>query len=263
MSTRIKFLGMAGYEIEAPDYHIVMDPFLTGNPVAPVPMQDLRDLDAIIVSHAAFDHMGDAPELALRTGAPVVCGGDVKEVLLERGIPEHQIHATVWGILIQVGHVVIRPVESHHWSQTKLKSGQYVSGVPMGFIVEPEPGVRIYHTGDTAIFGDMKLIGQLYHPTIGLLGCNNGQALLAQMTTAGTLLNGEMSPEEAGLAAEFLGVDIAVASHYLDLTNELERQDVNRFLRAVEANDSKGQRSAEYLEVGQTLVIENGDYRKE
>lgn len=133
----------------------------------------------------------------------------------------------------------------------------------MGFIVEPEPGVRIYHTGDTAIFGDMKLIGQLYHPTIGLLGCNNGQALLAQMTTAGTLLNGEMSPEEAGLAAEFLGVDIAVASHYLDLTNELERQDVNRFLRAVEANDSKGQRSAEYLEVGQTLVIENGDYRKE
>ncbi len=263
MTTRIKFLGMAGYDILGPNFHILIDPFITGNPVASMTLNDFKDLDAILVSHAAYDHMGDAPEIALRTGAPVVCGGDVKEVLLEYGVPESQVHATVWGIVVKIGNVVVRPVESHHWSQTRLKSGQYVSGVPMGFIVETEPEIRIYHTGDTAIFGDMNLIGQLYQPTIGLLGCNNGQELLSRAVTAGTLLNGEMSPEEAGIAADFLGLKVAVASHYLDLTNEIERTDVEKFLTAVKKYDRSGSRKAEYLEVGQTLVAEGDIYRKE
>lgn len=258
MTTRIKFLGMAGYLVEGPQYRILIDPFLTGNPAAPISLDEVERPDAILVSHAAYDHMGDAPEIAKRTGAPVVCGGDVKAVLMEHGIPENQIHPTVWGIVVQVGNVVVRPVESHHWSQTRLKDGQYISGVPMGFIVEPEKGVRIYHSGDTAIFGDMKLIGELYKPTIGLLGCSNGQALLARAHFAGTLLTGEMSPAEGALAAEFLGLHIAVASHYLDLSNEIEHQEVTEFMDKVKSFDSTGKRIPMALNPGETLVVENG-----
>lgn len=263
LTTRIKFLGMAGYEITGPSYRLLIDPFISGNPYALVNVEEIEKPDVILVSHAAYDHLGDAPEIAKRTGAPVVCGGDVKAVLLEYGIPENQIHPTVWGIVVEVGGVVVRPVESHHWSQTKLQSGQYVSGVPMGFIVETEPGVRIYHTGDTAIFGDMKLMGQLYQPTIGLMGCSNGQVLLERANFAGKLLNGEMSPREAALASEFLGLKLAVASHYLDLTNETEADEIEEFISSVKEFDSTGSRQALSLEVGETLVVEKENYRKE
>jgi len=256
MTTRIRFFGMAGYEIVGPKRRILIDPFLTGNPAAPARAGELEKPDVILVTHAAFDHLGDAPEIARRTGAPVVCGGDVKAVLLEAGIPETQIHATVWGIVVEVGGVVVRPVESRHWSQTRLKNGQYVSGVPMGFIVEPEPGIRIYHCGDTAIFGDMKLIGELYKPNVGLMGCSNGQAILRRLTMAGRLVTGEMSPREAALASEFLGLKLAVASHYLDLSDPDERRDVDEFLAAVKEFDTTGRRRAVAPAPGETIVLE-------
>ena len=64
----------------------------------------------------------------------------------------------------------MRPVECHHWSQARSPTADQVAGNPLAFIVETEPGVRIYHYGDTCIF-DMRLIGELYRPTVGLLGC--------------------------------------------------------------------------------------------
>ncbi len=259
MSTHIKFLGMAGYEIVSSGKRILMDPFLTGNHKAPLSHEELETPDVILVTHAAYDHLGDTPAIAKRTGAPVVCGGEVRAVLMEYGIPHQQIHPTVWGILVEVGGVVVRPVESHHWSQTRLQNGQYISGVPMGFIVEPEQGVRIYHCGDTAIFGDMKLIRELYQPTVGLMGCSNSQELLSRANFAGTILSGEMSPREAALASEFLGLKVAVASHYLDLTNKTEHDEVETFLREVKELDSTGVRQAISMEVGETLVID-GDH---
>lgn len=263
MSTRIRFLGMAGYEIVGSGKRILMDPFLTGNHKAPISHEQLETPDVILVTHAAYDHMGDTAAIAKRTGAPVVCGGEVRAVLMEQGIPHEQIHPTVWGILIEVAGVVVRPVESHHWSQTRLQNGQYISGVPMGFIVESEPGVRIYHCGDTAIFGDMKLIRELYKPTLGLMGCSNSQELLSHAHFAGRLLTGEMSPREAGLASEFLGLKHAIASHYLDLTNPVEKDEVETFLAAVKEFDTTGSRQGIILDIGETLVIDGDKYHKE
>lgn len=256
MTTTIRFLGMAGYEIVSDQHRILIDPFLSGSPHAPIRHEDLARPDVILVTHAAYDHYGDAALIAKRTGAPVLCGGDVKAMLLEEGIPSEQIHPTVWGIVVRIGGVIVRPVESHHWSQARLKDGQYVSGVPMGFIVEPEPGVRVYHCGDTAIFGDMKLIAQLYRPTIGLMGCANSQDLLGRANFAGSLMTGEMSPREAALASEFLGLKIAIASHYLDLTNPIERGEVDEFLAAVPEFDTTGERQAMFMHVGETIAID-------
>jgi L-ascorbate metabolism protein UlaG (beta-lactamase superfamily) len=265
MTTRITFLGVAGYEIVGPRYRILIDPFLSGNPHPPVTPEQLQRPDAILVSHAAFDHFGDTYAIASRTGAPVICGGDVRELLLALGLPSEQIRATVWGLVVRLGELIVRPVECHHWSQATLPDGRLVSGVPMGFIVEPEPEVRIYHYGDTAIFSDLRLIGELYRPTVALLGCTQPQLLLRQVPGPGELLTGELSPREAALAAEYLGVRLAMASHYLDLSDHesTEYRQVQEFLRAVHELDSSGRREALALQPGESLLIEGHVYRIE
>ncbi len=264
MTTRLRFLGVAGYEITWPGHRLLIDPFVSGNPDSPISIEDLATPDLILVSHAAFDHLGDTFAIASRTGAPVLCGGEVRALLLAQGLPPEQVRATVWGILTRVGGISVQPVECHHWSQAQLPDGALVSGVPMGFVIETEPGVRIYHYGDTAIFSDLRLIGQLYRPTIGLLGCSQPQLLLAQTDAPGTYLTGEMSPREAALAAEFLGVRLAVACHYLDLERqEVERREVHAFLAAVRELDTTGEREAVALRVGETLVIDGTQYWKE
>lgn len=254
MSTSVRFLGVAGYEIVGPDHRILIDPCLSAQSAPPVLPDELDAPDVILVSHAAFDHYGDTAAIARRTGAPVVCGAEVRLALLDEGIGHEQIRATTWGIVVEVAGVVIRPVECHHWSSITLSDGRTVTGSPMAFIVEPEPGLRIYHYGDTAIF-DMRLFGDLYHPTVGLLGCAQPTELV-DTTAAGRLLTGEMSPDEAARAAEMLGVEFAVASHYLEHT-----QEVDEFMRLVDEYDTTGRRQALAPQVGDTIVFTDGHAR--
>ena len=216
VTTRLRFLGVAGYEISGPRGRLVIDPYLTGNPAAPLRPGELPVPDLLLVTHGAFDHLGDTAGIALGTGAPVVCGGDVRALLLDRGVPSEQVRATVWGVAVEVAGLVVHPVESRHWSFSQLGDGTVLSGPPLGYVVETEPGVVLYHTGDSALFGDMGLIGQLHRPTVGLLGCAQPRALLPGLPGPGRVVSGEMTPRAAALAAGLLGVGLAVASHYLD-----------------------------------------------
>ena len=133
-----------------------------------------------------------------------------------------------------------------------LSDGRTVVGNPIAFIVETEPGVRIYHYGDTCIF-DMRLIGELYEPTVGLLGCTLPRELSHLIPGPGTFLTGEMDPDEAARAAEMLGLELAVACHYL-----APHEDVDRFVELVPLHDSTGQRRVVAPRVGDTLVVEPG-----
>ena len=251
MTTRLRFLGVAAYEIVGPGGRILIDPFLSGNPGAPCGPDDLERPDVILVTHAAPDHLGDAGAIARRTGAPVVCGADVRALLLDQGLPGDQVRATAWGIVVEVGGVLVRPVECRHWSMATLADGRTVSGVPLAFIVEPEPGVRVYHYGDTAVF-DMRLIGQLYRPTVGLLGCCQPRELTHLAPGAGRLVSGEMDPREAALAAEMLGLRLAIACHY----SSTDDPDVQAFLRLVPEADTTGRRRVLAMEPGETIELE-------
>jgi L-ascorbate metabolism protein UlaG (beta-lactamase superfamily) len=255
MSTTIRFLGVAGYEVAWGGRRLLMDPFLSQSPKSPVQPDQLERPDVILVSHAAFDHLGDTAILAKRTGCPVVCGGEVRAMLMEEGVSGDQIQPTTWGIVTEVAGIVVRPVECHHWSQGRLASGQFITGVPMGFIVETEPGIRIYHYGDTAIFSDLKLIAELYRPTIGLMGCAQPEELAAGVPGPGRFLTGEMSPHEAALASEYLNLTLAVACHYLDHT----QADVQEFLRLVPELDTSGRRQAIAPATGESLVVSTTD----
>src|SRR5207244_9442210 len=121
-------------------------------------------------SLALYLYHVDTAAIAKLTGAPFVCDAAVRAMLLDAGVSGDQVQATTWGIVTEVAGLKVRPVECHHWSAGLLSDGQTAVGNPLAFIVETEPGVRIYHYGDTCIF-DMRLIGELYGPTVGLLGC--------------------------------------------------------------------------------------------
>ena len=217
MTTKIRFFGVAGYEIvTSAGQHILLDPFIDENPGSPVKSDQLKRVDLICVSHAACDHLGDTEAIAQRTGAPVICGGEVKAYLTAKGIPAEQIRATVWGICVEVAGIRVQPVECHHWSQLMLPNGTYASGVPMGFVVYADPGVRFYHYGDTALFSDLKLIAELYKPTIGCVGIANPVEITHRVSGPGHLVTAEMSPREGALAAQWLGLTTVLPCHYIN-----------------------------------------------
>jgi L-ascorbate metabolism protein UlaG (beta-lactamase superfamily) len=243
MSTKIRFFGVAAYEIIThKGQHILIDPFLDENPGSPIKSTGLERVDLILVSHAAFDHLGDTEAIAWRTGAPVICGGEVKAYLTARGIPSEQVQATTWGIAVEVAGIKVQPVECHHWSQIRMPDGTYASGVPMGFVVYAGPGVRFYHYGDTAIFSDLRLIAELYQPTIGCVGITQPVEILERVIGPGRILTGEMSPREGALAVQWLGLEIALPCHYID-PDCAEVREFNQHLAEAQAGGERVPRS--------------------
>lgn len=249
-TTQIRFFGVAAFEIVTRrGQHILLDPFLDENPGCPVKSDMLDRVDLILVSHAAYDHLGDTAKIARRTGAPVVCGGEIKAYLRAKEIPESQIRATTWGIAVEVAGIRIQPVECHHWSQMRLPNGAFVSGVPMGFIVYADHDVRFYHYGDTALFSDLKLIGELYQPTIGCVGITNPVELDVHEVAAGQMMSAEMSPREGALAAQWLGLKTVFPCHYINP----DCDDVREFNRHLESARGNG------THVPKSVVLKPGD----
>lgn len=214
---KLRFLGVAGYEIiDDQGGHIIIDPFLDGQPGSALRSADLDRVDLICVTHAAPDHYGDTFSIAKRTGARVVCGADVKQHLLALGLPGGQITATCWNIRVKVGGVVIHPLECRHWSHIRLPNGQFITGVPMAFLIHVAPGIRFYHYGDTALFSDLKLHGKLYRPTHGAIGITQPVEFLHTFEGPDEVLTGEMNPHEGWLASQWLGLTTVFPCHYID-----------------------------------------------
>jgi L-ascorbate metabolism protein UlaG (beta-lactamase superfamily) len=226
MNTRIRFFGAAAFEIVTPaGMRIMIDPFLDDNPASPVKSKDLDRVDLVLVTHGAWDHLGDAAKIAARDGCPIVCGPEVKEALTLGGLPQEQVLQLAWGMAVDFRGLRVRPVETRHTSRVRLPDGRWATGFPMGFIVYVDERTRIYHMGDTALFSDLRLIGELYRPTIGLVHVALPDVITATGTTGeARVVSGEMTPYEAALASQWLGLDVAIACHYLDVDCEEVRQ---------------------------------------
>jgi L-ascorbate metabolism protein UlaG (beta-lactamase superfamily) len=253
MGTRIRFFGVAAFELITGDgQHILIDPFLDDNPASPITHDQLERVDLILVSHAAWDHLGDTEHIARRTGAPVVCGGEIKNYLLAKGLPTEQVRATTWSIAVEVAGITVYPVECHHWSQLRMPDGSYASGVPMSFVVYLDD-CRFYHYGDTAIFSDLKLIAELHRPTIGCLGMTEPWEIVHRVPGPGKLLTGEMSPREAALGAQWLGLQTVLPCHYCDPKHPDAAADLDAFHNALAEAKASG------IEVPRSLVLLPGD----
>jgi L-ascorbate metabolism protein UlaG (beta-lactamase superfamily) len=143
----------------------------------------------------------------------------------------------------------VQPVECHHWSQIQLPDGSFASGVPMAFVVYADEGVRFYHYGDTALFSDLKLIAELYRPTVGCLGITNPVEIVGRVSGPGRMLSAEMSPREGALAAQWLGLDTVLPCHYINPDHD----DVRAFNRLLNEARARGER------VPRSVVLRPGE----
>lgn len=256
MSTIIKYLGIAAFEITCPDgKKIFIDPNLNDNPASPIHTKDIEKADLVLVTHLAVDHLGDAAEISQKFNCPVVCGSEVKVFLMEQGVNPDFIRTVPWGGRVNPKGVVVRGVECHHTSFRKSPEGNYLAGQPLGFIFETEPGVRIYHSGDSAIFSDLKLIGDLYHPTVGLIcACEIEKDYLMGLGLKDHYGN-EMSGFEGALAASWLKVDHAILCHYLSKENH---QDVDDFVTEMERINREENASISYYtpQPGEEIIVD-------
>src|SRR3954466_4272017 len=153
MTTRLRWLGHSTILIDSDGQQILIDPFLTGNPAAPVKADDLT-ANWILVSHGHGDHVGDAISIAQRTGATVVANYEISLWLEKQGVKVHGMQHG-GGFNFPFGRVKL--TLAFHGSM--LPDGSY-GGNPCGFLITTSDGKKIYDAADTGLFGDMKLIGE-------------------------------------------------------------------------------------------------------
>ena len=155
MSTRVQWLGHACLLIESDGKRVLIDPFLTGNPMAAAGPEEV-EADVILVSHGHEDHLGDTVAIAKRTGATVVANYELGTWLKGQGLTK--VHGMQHGGGCQVDPSIhVKLTLAFHGST--LPGGGY-GGNPCGFLVTFRDGTRIYDAADTGLFGDMKLIGE-------------------------------------------------------------------------------------------------------
>lgn len=189
----IMWLGHAAFRLEGPDgRRIYIDPWLT-NPNCPTEEAEPERVDAIALTHGHDDHVGETVALAKRHSPEVVCIVELARWLDGQGV--EKLHPMNKGGTVELDGVRVTMTDAHHSSSTE--DGTY-SGEPAGVIVEID-GVRIYHAGDTCVFGDMQLIARIYSPDVAVLPIGGHYT---------------MDPREAAVALELLGVTRCFPCHY-------------------------------------------------
>ncbi len=196
---RITCLGHSTFRfVTAGDEQIIIDPFLTENPQTPDHLKRVGELDTILITHGHFDHFSDVMPLQGQTGARTVSNFEIFSYLQHQGV-ENAMPVQKGGT-IRAGGIKVTATHAFHSSSIALDDGTVIyAGEPMGYVIEFESGFRVYHAGDTAVFGDMQLIGELYRPDVALLPIGDQVV---------------MSPYEAAHATRLLGTRHVVPIHY-------------------------------------------------
>jgi len=192
------WLGHATFLVVSPGgKRIIFDPWVTGNPTSPEAAKKLGALDLMLITHGHADHTGDAVAIARSSNAQVVAPFELSEWLQQKGL-KNVVGMNPGGTLNAHG-LSITMVQAVHSSSVEEDGKTIYLGVATGFVVRFEDGLTIYFAGDTAVFGDMRLIAEMYAPSIAFL-------------PIGDLYT--MGPEQAAKACELLNVKQVVPMHY-------------------------------------------------
>ncbi|MDD4253823.1 MAG: metal-dependent hydrolase [Methanofollis sp.] len=198
---KITWPGHACFLLEG-SKSVLIDPFVPSGPIRAAP-------DIVAVTHGHADHLGEA----VRFGKPTVAMNEIAKYLREQGVPAEPMNI---GGTIEVEGVSFTMTPALHSSWLEAAGGGYYGGVAAGFVVRMD-GVSVYHAGDTGLFSDMKLVHDLYHPDVALLPVGGRYT---------------MGPEEAMLAAEFVGAPTVIPMHYNSFP--VIEQDLTGFKAAIE-----------------------------
>jgi len=212
---RLKALGHACFILSAGERRVIFDPWLAENPEAACGPDDV-EADAILVTHGHDDHLGDAISISKRLGVPVIAPYELTLYCGRFGCPTVPLQIG-GGEQFEFGHVKLTQA-LHTSTVVRGDEVEYV-GMPCGFIVTMG-GAAVYHAGDTGVFGDMRLLGQLHDLRAAILPIGDKWT---------------MGPSDALVAAEMLNADLVVPMHYG--TFEGIEQDVNRFAEGLRARN--------------------------
>jgi L-ascorbate metabolism protein UlaG (beta-lactamase superfamily) len=154
---KITWLGHAAFKIEIAEKIVLVDPWLDGNPMSPIKASGITRADMVYVTHDHGDHIGDAVNICKRTNAVFVGTFELGTQAENEGV-KNVVGLNIGGS-VEVKGVQLHVVQAFHTAS---------KGAPTGVVIECE-GKKVYHTGDTGIFGDMKIIGELYKPDVALI----------------------------------------------------------------------------------------------
>lgn len=215
---KITYLGHSAFLIEENNYIIAIDPFITGNPKAGAKTGEIQ-ADYVLVSHAHGDHLGDAIEISKRCGATIISNYEIATWCAGQGAKTHGLHI---GGSAPFPFGRVKLTIAHHGSTMISGDGSMLTlGAPCGFIISI--GAKtVYHSGDTGLFMDMKLIGELNSIDVALLPIGD---------------NYTMGIDDAVKAVEFLKPKLAIPMHYD--TFDLIKADPFEFATKVESAGGK------------------------
>ncbi|MDD4052317.1 MAG: metal-dependent hydrolase [candidate division Zixibacteria bacterium] len=190
---KLTFLGHSCVYATDGKYKLIIDPFLEGNPQANVSPEEI-DVDYILATHGHADHLGDSVEISKRTGATIIAPNELAVWVTRKGAKAHNMHI---GGSYKFPFGKVKLTIAHHGSAAG-ESGLEYTGNPCGFVFTMG-GKTVYHTGDTGLFLDMKLIGETNPIDLMFLPIGD---------------NFTMGVEDAVRAVQFVKPKIAVPMHY-------------------------------------------------
>ena len=195
---RLTWLGHATFKIETEGKTFLIDPWVDSNPVCPDELKTFDSLDVMFITHGHWDHMEDAIPIAKKHAPTVVAIIEIAKWLDNQGI-ENTIGFNKGGT-VTVDGVKATMVTANHSSSFVEEDGTIIYlGEPAGLVLEFANGYKIYHAGDTNVFGDMQIIGEIYQPDLALLPIGD---------------HFTMGPREAAYATQLLNVPAILPMHY-------------------------------------------------